>query len=207
MAGGMPQAPTASPIDVDEDSQPWEKLYLSGLSRVVGPNILQKSGQDSAYRCPLPQIPASDALNMDKGLRREAVNSIIAKKICDELGGITSNSSHEDAASVSNVARDSPSVIMTPDNDTLPLSSRRDPYATGVAHTPYRGPSYVARRRAKQEHFEALQVLVTRKAAMLFLLFPLTVRISMLPKLTFILITFPPPVFRTHCDIWSTLDR
>jgi hypothetical protein len=174
MAGGIPQAPTASPTDVAEDSQPWEKLYLSGLSRVVEPSDLQKSGQDSVYRCPLPRAPASEALNIGgiEGMRREVVNSVLAQKICGEPG---SKPPHADRVSVSNVASDLSSVIIAPDGDARPLSSQRDPYATGVAHSPYRGPLPVARHRAKQEHFEALQVLLTRKAAMLFLLFPLTV--------------------------------
>lgn len=53
-----------------------------------------------------------------------------------------------------------------------------NPYATGHGHTPYRGSVPVAEQRAHRERYETLHGLLTRKAAVLFLLFPLTVSSS-----------------------------
>lgn len=175
MSGSMPPALTTSPTGaVAEDSQPWEKLYLSGLSGIVAPGDSHRSGPHSISPCPLSRTTAPTPLNVDAtaGMRPGVANADCAKAICDEPGFIAPV---PPPVAMSFVPSDSLTVISAPNGDARPLSSCRDPYATGVGHSPYPGPLPVARRRAKQEHFEALQVLLTRKAAMLFLLFPLTV--------------------------------
>ena len=158
MSGGMPAALATSPTP--EDSQPWEKLYLSGLSGIVAPGDSHRSGLDSISPCQLSRTPAPTPLNVDAiaGMRRGVANAGCAKVICDEPGFIAPV---PPPVAMSFIPTDSLTVISTPNNDTRPLSSCRDPYATGVGHSPYPGPLPVARRRAKQEHFEALQVLLT----------------------------------------------
>lgn len=185
MDGGIPQALTTSPTGVvAEDGQPWEKLYLSGLSNIVRPGDPQSSRQDSVYRCQLSRALAPDPYKIDGvvGMKCEMANADHAKAICGETGELASASTPATKVPASYVPSDSSSVSGTPGGDARPLSSQRGPYATGAAHTPYQGSLPIARCRAKQEHFEALQVLLTRKAAMLFLLFPLTVRNSLLQQ-------------------------
>jgi len=175
MSGSMPPALTTCPTRaVAEDSQPWEKLYLSGLSGIVAPGDSHRSGPQSISPCQLSRTPTPTPLNVDAiaGMRPGVANTDCAKAICNEPGFIAPV---PPPVAMSFVPSDSLTVISAPDGGARPLSSCRDPYATGVGHSPYPGPLPVARRRAKQEHFEALQVLLTRKAAMLFLLFPLTV--------------------------------
>lgn len=170
--GTIPKAPVVDSEDAATSSQPWEDLHLSGLSQIA----MMDDPKASQPSCSQRQSSISPISQSDMDAAAFPTSKAIDQKELKDVDSRSDNESH--VVSVSDSVSDGTSLTRNPSSIDRPLSTRRDPYATGRGHTPYRGPLPIAKRRAREEHYETLHGLLTRKAAMLFLLFPLTVYLS-----------------------------
>lgn len=202
----IPRAPVIDGSVPTDGSQPWESLRLSGLSQIVTDSAAGGETNHDSLKCATSS--QNEPAVSEKADKMQPPADLFKVSSIDIVVSDSRGTSFVDSDTSSGTLIPGRSPAAVPLEVQLSLGSFLGEESSTRAPQPLHKMHHVVPKpeKSKAERLESVHSLLTRKAAMLFLLFPLTVS-SLLPIREFSTDGRDFSVSDPHCDLGGTVDR